>query len=164
MGTPPQGLCLPSSALLHSTICFLKTEASCKACPVPCHLQRNLPSSFPSLCPLESSSPGFLCALGKLPGGSQPIKQDLESGSRMFPCSHGTKGRAEHTKKFLLCLEGSPEEEMRGSGEPPHCSRALAGPQVLTGWAGPAHQHLQGPSSASNYGLSPWQGRGCILG
>lgn len=44
----------------------------------------------------------------------------------MFPCSHGTKGRTEHTKKFLLCLEGSLEEEMRGSGEPPHCSRAQA--------------------------------------
>lgn len=87
-----------------------------------CHPRLNLQPSFPSSCPWESGSPGFLCGLGKLPGGGQPIKQSPESRSQLFPSSRGTKARTQHANKALLCLEGSQGEEVRGSAAPPHGS------------------------------------------
>ena len=111
MGTQPPSWSFASPPHLWDTAPFAKkqTKASGKACAITCHLQLNLQSSFPSSCPLESSSPGFLCGLGKLPGGGQPIKQNPESGSQLFPSSSGAKKRAEHTKESLLCLEDSPD-------------------------------------------------------
>ena len=159
-------LATPSFTLSHRAIGFLQTKGSCKA-PC-CHLSppAEPPVQLPQLSPLESSSPGFLCRLGKLPGGGQPIKQNPESRSQLFP--NGPWHQRENSTPKSLCFAWRTHrrEDERQCGATSLLRAAAPSPHML-GTLGGANPSESARSKEQHFRFWPRptaRGGGCSSG
>lgn len=167
MGTQQPSSSLPPPPQLCHTGPFAscRPRVPARSLAVTCHIQLNLPVQLPQLSPLESSSPGFLCRLGKLPGGGQPIKQNPESGSQLFSTSRGTKGKNNTPNSLCFAWRTHRREDERRCG----ATSLLRDPSPHTlGTRGGAEPSESARSKERHFecwafGPSPGQGEGVYL-